>query len=303
VRVIESTSDSLATRPIGLDDAVGGQLLPNGRSHLTSVPSGVRTLPAANLEVIERAGQDLPDLRKVFTPPDPATIGAQPAAVLAEIPLEQQRVAASAWGRPGFGATGTAFGQRLLDRLDQLTHGVQIVAKPGSSYTLASDNSPFPLTVRNTLPWPVTVQANLTTARRLAGFEATSRVETVEANQKASFKLATHVTRGGHIGVIASLSVPYTSHQIGDSVEMTVRNTALGTIGVIITVGAGAVLLLALLIRFGRRLRHRFGGAPEDRPHWDPDAPDAERTFAATMREREQRAADEPRRPAADSTR
>ena len=293
VRVIESTSNSLATRPIGLDDAVGGQLLPNGRSHLASVPASARTLPTANVDTVQQANQTLPALTAVFTPPRrPTTIDPQAAAVLAEIPLEAQRVAASAWGRPGFAASASAFGQRLLDRLDYLTHGVQIVARPGSSYTLTSDNSPFPLTVRNTLPWPVTIRANLTTARGLAGFRATSRTESVGANQKASFKLATNVTRRGYIQVIASLSTPAPDSQpIGDSVELTVRSTALGLIGVIITVGAGAVLVLALIIRFGRRLRHRLG-APPKRPRFDPDAtyPEAGQpapSFAATMRERE----------------
>ena len=278
---------SFATRSISLDTAVGGQLLPNGRSHLASVPAGARTLPAGNVAVIERASQDLPALTSVFTPLKPATIDPQAQAVLAELPLEEQRMASAAWGRPGFGASAGAFGQRLLDRLDQLTHAITIVAKAGSSYTLASDNSPFPLTVRNTLPWPVRVQAEVRTADGLRGFGATPKTETVGANQKASFKLATKVDRAGRIRVVASLYTPDGSHQIGDSVELTVRSTALGTVGVIITVGAGAVLVLALLVRFGRRLRHRWSGNAGGHRHWDPDAPDAAQTFAEAMRERE----------------
>ena len=285
---VDSARTSFATAPIALDDAVGGQLLPNGRSHLASVPAGVRTLPAGNVAVIERATQDVPALTSVFTPPKPATIDPQAQAVLAEFPLEEQRVGAAAWGRPGFSASAAAFGQGLLDRLDQLTHAIAIVAKPGSSYTLASDNSPFPLTVRNTLPWPVTVQADVQAAGGLPGFDATPKTATVGANQKASFKLATNVGRAGRIRVVASLSTPDGSHQIGDSVELTVRSTALGAIGVIITVGAGAVLVLALLIRFGRRLRHRWSGNGNGRPRWDPDAPDAAQTFAQAMREREE---------------
>ena len=289
VRVIESTSYSLATRPIELDAAVGGELLPNGRSHLASVPAGVRTLPAINLAVIERAGHDLPKLTSIFTPQDKtAAIDPQAQAVLAELPLEQQRMAAAAWGRPGFGEQAAAFGQRLLDRLEQLTHAIVIVARPGSSYTLASDNSPFPLTVRNTLPWPVTVQAEVRAKDGVRGFQASAKTETIGANQKASFKLATKVERAGHISVVASLYTPEkVPQQIGDSVELTVRSTALGVVGVIITIGAGAVLALALLIRFGRRLRHRWSGSEKGGPRWDPDAPDAARTFAETMRERE----------------
>ena len=301
---VDSGRTSVATAPIPLDDAVGGQLVPTRRSHLASVPAGARTLPAGNLAVIERATQDVPALTSVFTPPKPATIDPQAEAVLAEFPLEEQRVASVAWGRPGYGASAAAFGQRLLDRLDQLTHAITIVAKPGSSYTLASDNSPFPLTVRNTLPWPVRVRAGVQAADGLRGFGAKPKTETVGANQKASFKLATDITRGpGRIRVIASLSTPDGSQQIGDSVELTVRSTALGVVGIIITVGAGAVLALALLVRFGRRLRHRWSGNAGAHPRWDPDAPDAAQTFAEAMREREDdpsAAAGPPRQPAAE---
>jgi hypothetical protein len=56
---------------------------------------------------------------------------------------------------------------------------------------------------------------------------------------------------------------------------MTVRSTAIGVIGLIITIVAGAVLALALIVRFGRRLRHRWSRNLPQRPHWDPDAPGA----------------------------
>jgi hypothetical protein len=64
--------------------------------------------------------------------------------------------------------------------------------------------------------------------------------------------------------------------RLGEPVQLTVRSTALGAIGVIITIGAGAVLLLALLIRFGRQLHRRQHRERAPRgPRWDPDAPNA----------------------------
>jgi hypothetical protein len=80
--------------------------------------------------------------------------------------------------------------------------------------------------------------------------------------------------------VVAALYTADGQHRVGDAVEMTVRSTALGVVGVVITVVAGAVLVLALIVRFGRRLRNRRrrnqAGRPR-RPHVDPDAdPDAD---------------------------
>jgi hypothetical protein len=44
---------------------------------------------------------------------------------------------------------------------------------------------------------------------------------------------------------------------LGASVPLTIRSTALGRIGVIITIAAGVVLALALLVRAVRQLRKR----------------------------------------------
>jgi hypothetical protein len=46
------------------------------------------------------------------------------------------------------------------------------------------------------------------------------------------------------------------NEQLGAPVDLSVHSTALGAIGVIITITAAAVLVLALLIRFIRRLRN-----------------------------------------------
>jgi hypothetical protein len=120
------------------------------------------------------------------------------------------------------------------------------------------------------------VSVEVTPLNGLPGFKAKPSTKVVGAHQKATLRLATSVDRTGRIRVVAALYTADGQHRVGDAVEMTVRSTALGVIGVIITVAAGAVLVLALVIRFGRRLqkrRRRIKQGRPRRPHLDPDAP------------------------------
>jgi uncharacterized protein DUF6049 len=271
-RVIEATSTSLAARPVALTSAVGGELLPNQRSRLTAAPRSARTLPGFILDAADRATNDLPALTSLLTPSRPETIDPRAKALLDELPLETQRIGASAWGRPGNAESGARFASVLTEQLDGLTHGVTIASS--GSYTLTSDNSPLPITVHNNLPYQVSVMVSVAPVNGITGFSAKPTTKVVEAQQKATLYLKTNVDRTGRFGVQAVLLTVDGRHRIGDPVEMTVRSTALGVIGLIITIAAGAVLALALVVRFGRRLRHRWSRNAVERPHWDPDAPD-----------------------------
>src|SRR4051794_6004712 len=281
VRVILETSRSLSTRPLALGDAVGGELLPNGRSRLARVPASARTLPAFVLDAADRATDDIPALTALLTPIRPDTIDPQAQALLDELPLEAQRVTASAWGRPGNAESGTRFAGALTDQLSALTRGVTIVSS--GSYTLTSDNSPLPITVHNNLPYQVSVMVDVKPVNGLPGFSAKPARKVVEAHQKATLYLKTKVVPTVRIRVEASLLTTDGRHHIGDTVELTVRSTALGIIGLIITIVAGAVLALALVIRFGRRLRHRWSRNVPVHPHWDPDAPGAATAFEVAV--------------------
>jgi len=61
--------------------------------------------------------------------------------------------------------------------------------------------------------------------------------------------------------------------KLGRSMQLTVRSTALGTIGVVITIVAGCVLALALLVRFTRRMRGRNHPEPKGPDSASPPAP------------------------------
>jgi hypothetical protein len=85
----------------------------------------------------------------------------------------------------------------------------------------------------------------------------------------------THVDRVGLIPIAVSLRTP-DGLKLGKSMPLTIRSTALGTIGVVITIVAGCVLALALIIRFTRRMRARGRAQPTQ-----PTPPDAATTEPA----------------------
>jgi hypothetical protein len=278
-RLIAATSRSLATHPAALPDVTVDDPVP-GR--LAAVPASARTLPSGSLTAAQLVANDEPALQAILTPARPLTIDPAARAMLEQLPLEAQRVTSSAWGRNGNERAAAAFAHRLVEFVDGLTHGVTIVKPSSGSYTLASQNSPLPITVKNNLPWPVNVRVSVAATNGLPGFSTKAKTQSVEAHQKATFKLSTNVDRAGRIRVTAALYTPDGERRIGDSVEMTVRSTVLGVIGVIITIVAAAVLLLALVVRFGRRLRRRWRRDAPDGPPWDPDASDVGQSLAPT---------------------
>ncbi len=159
------------------------------------------------------------------------------------------------------------FARRLSARMDQLAAGVRIFKPSGGTYTLASSNSPLPVTIVNTLGVGVFVRVQVTSANGLPGFSATApRRQSIAPGQKLTLHVPTHVDRTGRFVVQATLYTP-SGTQLGAPVYLSVHSTALGVIGIIITVAAAVVLALALLVRFIRRRRN-----PTPRPGTAPPA-------------------------------
>ena len=123
------------------------------------------------------------------------------------------------------------------------------------SYTLGSTNSPLPVTVENNLPYTVSVRLDITTLNQLPGLRAQPVTATVRPNSKRILRVPTSIARSGRIQIKAVLSAP--NGQSLGSTTLSVHSTVLGTLGVVITVVSGGVLVLALLVRFARRLRRR----------------------------------------------
>ncbi|MDP9116123.1 MAG: DUF6049 family protein, partial [Actinomycetota bacterium] len=155
-----------------------------------------------------------------------------------------------------------AFARHLTDQVDAIESGVELVKPTTGTYTLASSNSPLPVTIINHLNVQVTVRISVTTKNGLPGFTAPdSGTRTIAAGNRVIAQIPTHVDRAGRFKVEVSLLTP-SGAQIDQPLDLSVRSTALGAIGVMITVVAAVVLALALLIRLMRRLCN--GPTPPD---------------------------------------
>lgn len=251
---IEQTSRSYFARPISVGLAVGGSLLGTGYSHLRHVPAAATAPAALALDAAARASSALPTIGALLDQADDPSA----RAFVASLPAAIQRAESSAWRDPEFAAATTRLIKRLDNTVIGITKGVRLVPLTSGTYTLASDNAPLPITVDNELPFEVNVRISLAADRGAPGFSATDiGTKHVEANQQHTFRIPTTVERVGTINIHAQLFPGGYPLPLGDPVEMHVRSTAFGIVGVIITIVAGVALGLALLWRVVRRLRAR----------------------------------------------
>ncbi|MEP7020828.1 MAG: DUF6049 family protein, partial [Pseudonocardiales bacterium] len=240
-RVFWSSSLALnAARPPAVEPADHGLLV-------APAPSAA-TLPAQTIRAALDLTRVVPALSTMLNSSDADTLlGSLPAAV--------QRAESNGWRSDPRAAVG--FAARLSKRIDAIESGVHILKPSSGTYTLASRNSPLPVTIKNDLNVAVSVRVRVVSANGLPGFSADDPgVLTIAAGASLPLHLPTHVERTGRFVVQATLYTPNGAVQLGAAVRLSVHSTALGTIGVIITISAAAVLVLALLIRLIRRLRN-----------------------------------------------
>jgi hypothetical protein len=239
-----STSATLSSAQLAVHATDRGQLA-------AVAPSA--GLPEATVAAAREVTTLLPEFASMMSAADAST-------VLGDLPDAVQRAESAGWQMPGAAALGADFAGEVTARVRAIESGVQIVKPHSDTYTLASSTSPLPVAIRNDLGVPVTVLVRVTTANGAPGFRADdSQPRTIPPGATATLQIPTHVDRTGRFQVEAVLLTPNRS-TLGTPVFLSVRSTALGTVGVIITVVAGGVLALALLLRLWRRLRHRAAG-------------------------------------------
>ncbi len=250
VQTIRATSTSPFTRPIALSSAVSGTLLPTGFKELATVQPG----PAGpTIGAAAHAAGELGAIRSLLDRRDPAA-----RAFLAGLPIAIQRAESAAWSDKVFHDAGAAFANDLSTTVDTITTGVTIGNPQGSSYTLASNTADLPITVDNELPYAVQVRVEITTEPEgLPGFSTRPLpVQHVDSKQKKTVKI--HTTAPGRVRIRINAVLLTPDNVEINSQALTVRTTSLGFVGVLITIVAGAVLALALIVRFTRRWRqHR----------------------------------------------
>ena len=143
---------------------------------------------------------------------------------------------------------------------------MHLVQPAVGTYSLSSSDSPVVVTVSNELPRPVTVQVTVAPANGVVGFRAPPvALQTIPPRSLATIRIPTHVDRLGRFQVVALLSTP-DGRQLGAGVTLNLRATSIGTVTKTIAIVAISVLVLALLRRLVRRVRHSPGrvraGAP-----------------------------------------
>jgi len=249
---IRATSTNPITHAVSLQTALYGADTTPMTGRLVRITDQRPSLPPRTTRVARAITHNLPALTSL--------LGADAAAkpLLAGLPLAVQRLESSAW------QVYPEIGRNLAAQLSTVGHtlltGVHFV-KPRSgsyTYTLASDNSPLPVTVQNDLPYTVQIQVRVSTVNGLTGFTQRDpgKSYSIDPNSKVPLKIAAEVRGPGRIALQAQVRTPDGS-PLGDAVSLNVHSTALGVIGIVITVAAGAVLAIALLIRLYRRLRRR----------------------------------------------
>lgn len=215
-------------------------------------PMGEQLLPATGMAQIA-AGVAIRDDVAAAVVGDPATVLAGYDAAIA-------RASSAAWrGNPDGFATAT---QDLQRTVAALRGQVTLLSPADGAYSLASSDAPLVLTVRNDLPFAVSVQLTLT-SRGAVGFQADPvPVEKVlEPRSRTTITVPTQVRQSGSFTVTAMLSTP-SGGPLGEPVQLRVTSTAYGPITLAITLGAAALLGLLFLRRLVLFVLRRRRGGP-----------------------------------------
>jgi hypothetical protein len=154
----------------------------------------------------------------------------------------------------------------LRSALDGLRSRVTLVAPADGTYSLGSSDAPLVLTVRNDLPVAVQVLLDIN-ARGTRGLSITDiGVQTLAPGQRTTLQVPTEVRQSGGFAVTAQLTTPR-GEPLGDRIELQVKSTAYGSISLLITIGAAALLGLLFLRRLVNfLLRRRRAGTPAAEP-------------------------------------
>ena len=150
--------------------------------------------------------------------------------------------------------------------LDRLLDQVTLLAPADGTYSLGSSDAPLVLTVRNDLPMTVEVRLDVRTRGSRGLIIGDIGTQTLAPGQRSTLQVPTEVRQAGGFAVRAQLTTP-DGRPLGEDVALQVKSTAYGSISLIITIGAAALLGLLFLRRLVNFvLRRRRAAAGEGVP-------------------------------------
>jgi hypothetical protein len=247
VRAILDTSLTSWSSPLALRAATR-VVTPVDHGALTRVAGP--ELPAATVRSLRDVAEAYPELGSLFT------TDADRTAQLGGVPDAVQRCESTSLLLQDRRAS-IALARQLQRQLQTgIRAQVYLVPPSNGTYTLASRKSQLPVTIWNKLDLEVQVKISVTSVSGVPGLSAPDLIRKIRPNSKVQIPVPTEVDRAGHFDVDVSLSTP-DGLPLGDPVFLSVRSTALGTIGVVITIAAAVVLACALVVRFVQRMRKR----------------------------------------------
>ncbi|MGY1594343.1 DUF6049 family protein [Geodermatophilus sp. SYSU D00708] len=170
------------------------------------------------------------------------------------------RATSAAWrdDPEGFGAAAAV----LRATLSGLRERVTLLSPADGTYSLGSSNAPLVLTVRNDLPFAVRVLLDLQTRGSALTVDDIG-AQVLAPDQRTTLQVPTEVRQSGRFGVVATLTTP-DGGSLGEPVELQVKSTAYGSISLITTIGAAALLGLLFLRRLVLFVLRRRRGTPEE---------------------------------------
>jgi hypothetical protein len=205
----------------------------------------------------------------VFVRNDLAGAVQNPGRTLAAYDAAISRTTSVAWrGDPAAFRVAAA---GLRSSLESLRSGVTLLAPANGTYSLASSDAPLVLTVRNDLPFAVSVLLDL----RVRGNRGLSidhiGAQALPQGQRTTLQVPAHVRQSGSFAVSAALTTPG-GGMLGSRVEMQVKSTTYGSISLLITFGAAGLLGLLFLRRLVLFVLRRRRGAtlPEPPAAFEP---------------------------------
>jgi hypothetical protein len=127
------------------------------------------------------------------------------------------------------------------------------VTTPPQTISLASDSAPLPVTLNNDLPVLVNVQLKFVNSVGLRPSNVPA--EKVPAYSSHNRAIPTQVIRSGRFAVDVGLQTPDGGTPLGRLERIQLQSTHYGPVPLIVTIAAGAALLLLGTRRLVRRLR------------------------------------------------
>ncbi|WP_143425079.1 DUF6049 family protein [Geodermatophilus pulveris] len=218
----------------------GGLAPPSGPDGLE--PEGLADVAAAAHVREDLAGAVAGDADAVLAPWD-AALARSSSAAWRDDPVAFAAAAADV----------RATTARLLER-------VTLLAPAEGTYSLASRDAPLVLTVLNDLPFALRVQLQVQTrGNALSVGDISDQV--LGPQQRTTLQVPSEVRQSGRFSVAATLTTP-DGVPLGEPVRLQVQSTAYGSISVVVTIGAAALLGLLFLRRLVRFLVRRRRGTP-----------------------------------------